>query len=189
MKTYIITYRGKSIVYIDFKNFFESQVKQLFNQDDAKKILDQIDWDSWILKPGYPPLTNDFSNKWLTEAYKYVDDLLNNKITDEFVDVFKNWNTSVKLVFLNKLADSKDSLTNDIYNFLKEKLNLHEGYNAEVENLWYQLALNTGHDDVIDPYVINFLSKNGRMKYIRPIYKSFAKVNKDKAWETFQKYK
>ena len=87
------------------------------------------------------------------------------------------------------MGESKDLISDDIYSFMKEKLELHEGYNAEVENLWYQLALNTNHDDVIDPYVINFLSRNGRMKYIRPIYKSFARVNKQKAWDTFQKNK
>jgi len=82
------------------------------------------------------------------------------------------------------MTDFNDSL----YNFLKDNFGLHSGYNSEVKNLWYQLALNTKHSDVI-PFVEEFLGQIGRMKYIRPIYKAYGLLDKKAAIACFEKNK
>lgn len=104
----------------------------------------------------------------------------------DFISVFKAWNTNVKLVFLNLIIDRINDLNDSLYKFLRDNLGLHSGYNSEVKNLWYQLALSTKHTDVI-PFVEEFLGKIGRMKYIRPIYKAYALLNKKAAVACFEK--
>lgn len=89
---------------------------------------------------------------------------------------------------MNLVTEKSKDLTESLYSFLKNNLNLHSGYNSEVKNLWYQLALNTKHSDVI-PFVEEFLGKIGRMKYIRPIYKAYGLLDKKAALTCFEKNK
>lgn len=86
------------------------------------------------------------------------------------------------------MSERKNDLNEKLYVFLRDNLNLHSGYNSEVKNLWYQLALNTKHNDVIS-YVEDFLGKIGRMKYIRPIYKAYGLLDKKAALACFEKNK
>jgi leukotriene-A4 hydrolase len=102
--------------------------------------------------------------------------------------VFKNWNTNVKLVFLNSISDRIKEVTDNIYVILRDILKLHGNYNSEVKNLWYQLSLNLKKEDVIE-FVEEFLSQIGRMKYIRPIYKAYGLLNKKLAINCFEKNK
>lgn len=60
-KSYIQNYKYKSIEYTDFQNFFIKRLNELVSADKAKDILEKVDWDTWIKKPGYPPVKNDFS--------------------------------------------------------------------------------------------------------------------------------
>jgi leukotriene-A4 hydrolase len=89
---------------------------------------------------------------------------------------------------LNKVIEKIATLTDDQYNTLRDKLGLHKGYNMEVSNLWYQIALLTKHTDVY-PFVNEFLGQIGRMKYIRPLYAAYAKLDKEKAYAIFTQYK
>ena len=104
------------------------------------------------------------------------------------MDVFKAWNTNVKLVFLNLISDKGKDVTKELYKFLRDTLKMHGNYNSEIKNLWYQLSLNLKQEDVI-PFVEDFLSQIGRMKYIRPIYKAYGLLNKKLAYACFEKNK
>ena len=48
----------------------------------------------------------------------------------------------------------------------------------EVENLWYLLALNRKQKSIY-PLVDNFLSRSGRMKFIRPMYIAYAALDRN----------
>ena len=126
------------------------------------------------------------ANKYFIEAENTTEKFFNNKLDFSFAEVFKAWNTNVKLVFLNLITNRVSNFNDQLYAFLKDNLNLHSGYNSEVKNLWYQLALNTKHADVV-PYVEVFLGKIGRMKYIRPIYKAYGLLDKKAAVACFEK--
>jgi leukotriene-A4 hydrolase len=178
----------QSIDYNDWKNYFTSKVKELFSASEADNILKKVDWDTWIYSPGLPPIKNDFSNKYQTEAESRVNDIFDQKPKDDFEKVFVNWNTNVKLVFLGMIKQNLNKLTEENYIFMRDTLNLHKLYNSEIKNIWYQIALNSKHSDVV-PYVKAFLANIGRMKYIRPVYSSFAKLDKEDAYNTFQAYK
>lgn len=60
MQVYIDTYKLQSVNYYQFKNIYITTVNSLYSSDSAAKILNQIDWDSWINKPGYPIKSFDF---------------------------------------------------------------------------------------------------------------------------------
>ena len=175
----------QSIDFNDWKNFFITKVKELFSSSEAENILKQVDWDTWIFTPGLPTIKNDFSNIFQIEAESRASDILNQKPKEDFPKVFEAWNTNVKLVFLGLIKKNLENFTEENYSYMRDTLNLHILYNSEIKNIWFQIALNSNHSDVV-PFVKEFLANIGRMKYIRPVYASFAKLNKDDAYETFQ---
>lgn len=189
LRSYIQKFRLQSIEYTDWQTHFTTQVNGLFDASTAQSILAKVDWDKWINQPGKPIVDNDFTNSYQTEAKARLDDLLNNKLTDDFPSVFKNWHTAVKTVFLNLVQENLGKVTDQTYDYLRDSLNLTSAnFNMEIKNVWYQIALNLKKTDVVD-HVVEFLGKIGRMKYIRPIYIAFGNLNKKQAYEVFTKYK
>ncbi len=185
LKQYISTYRLLSVKYQDFQNIYNNYVKQnLPNPDD---IIKKANWDVWLFQPGFPVETIDFTNKWLIEAQGYVDKLFNNTLTEDFVQVFNNWHTNVKLAFFNYIVENMDKVTVDHYKFL-QILKLNGYNNAEVAFVWYDLGLKLNQTDVIE-YVVTFLGEVGRMKFIRPLYISLYNVDKQKALDTLESNK
>jgi aminopeptidase N len=60
LQNYFKKFKYTSVDYLDFKNHFINQL-QTFLAERADPILEKIDWDTWILKSGKPPVENDFS--------------------------------------------------------------------------------------------------------------------------------
>lgn len=67
----------------------------------------------------------------------------------------------------------------DIYNFKSVQ-------NCEIKFRWHMMCLKAGHKEAY-PEVIKFVTGVGRMKYVRPIYRSFlkAKDGEEMARNTF----
>lgn len=63
-KSYIQNFKYQSIDYNDFKTSFIKILGELISADKVKEILSKIDWDTWIMSPGYPPIKNDFSKEF-----------------------------------------------------------------------------------------------------------------------------
>ncbi len=174
----------QSIEYTDWIDHFTSQVNSIFSAEKASDIMSKVDFDKWIFSPGYPIIKNNFTNLYLTEAENKYNELFEGKLNGKFVEEFKSWHTNVKIVFLNMIKGNSSKVTEEVYNYMKNTLKLDSGYNMEVLNIWYQIALATKHRDVI-PFVTSFLGEIGRMKYIRPIYIKFAQLDKNEAVKVF----
>lgn len=137
------------------------------------------------MTPGLPPVKNDFSNIYTTEAQQRASDIFNQQPKEDFAKVFGDWNTNVKLVFLGLIKNNLEKFTEENYQYMRDNLISDKSFNSEIKNIWYQIALNSKHSDVV-PDVKVFLANIGRMKYIRPVYSSFGRLNKDDAYKTFQ---
>lgn len=91
--------------------------------------MSQIDWIKWIETPGFPPINNDYSNKYEKEVENYYKLFINNNLPDNFKEIFINWYSSVQsyfLVLVNKNSTMLDDIQSD---WLTNRLNLKEGYN------------------------------------------------------------
>lgn len=186
MKDYVKTYKYKSIDYQVWKSHFEQKIKEY--STNADEILSSVDWEKWIFGTGLPPVENDFSNKFSQEANSRLEDFLNNKLNEDFVKTFQEWHTIVKQFFLNSIYENMDRFTDEGYKYLRDTLKLSSGYNAEIYNIWFSIALTFKQSDII-PKVVDFLGAFGRMKYLRPLYKTFAALDRSKAWKTFQDFR
>jgi leukotriene-A4 hydrolase len=184
---YINTYALKSVSWKEFREYFENGVKKLFN--NADDILSQIDWDTWMFKPGHPIKTFDYPSKWLNEGESLAKKLINGeKLSDNDVTNFNNWHTNVKLVLLNTLNEDITKLTQETYIEMRDRFNLHIKQNAEVAYVWFQICLKLKQSDAI-PFIQDFLLNNGRMKYIKPVYFAYYSYNKEECLTFFDKNK
>ena len=191
LRQYFTKYKYKSIKYEDFKDFFIQMIKEELSEEDSKKVLDQIDWDTWIYAPGYPPKKNNFTNIYAIEVEEAVDLFYNNKLPSNFKETFIKWHTLLKQYFLSSIRENDKQLDSTQLDMISNVLNLKEGYNAEVNFGYYMCVLLHGPtiaNDVKEA-LINFLGKFGRMKYLRPLYIAFYNRDKETALATFEKYK
>ena len=191
LRQYFSKFEYKSIKYEDFRDFFIETINKELPEDKAKEVLDQIDWVQWIEAPGYPPIKNDFSNKYATEVLDAVDKFYKNQLPDDFKNTFIAWHTLLKQYFLNTIKDTEKELEDGQLKLLSDELNLKEGYNAEVNFGYFMVVLLHGKelDDVFKTALIAFLGKFGRLKYLRPLYRALYVRDKDTALATFDKWK
>ena len=191
LRQYFSKFEYKSIKYEDFRDFFIETINKELPEDKAKEVLDQIDWVQWIEAPGYPPIKNDFSNKYATEVLDAVDKFYKNQLPDDFKNTFIAWHTLLKQYFLNTIKDTEKELEDGQLKLLSDELNLKEGYNAEVNFGYFMVVLLHGKelDDVFKTALIAFLGKFGRLKYLRPLYRALYVRDKDTALATFEKWK
>ncbi len=190
LRRYFKKFRFMSVSSNDFKEHLFKEILDYFKEDKGKKIIDEIKWDEWLYKPGIPIIKNDFSNKYSVEVEKNVLLFFEEKLDDNFIPIFKNWYSNVKVYFLtNILSDNRVSYLSDYnFDFLSNKLNLTKGYNAEITYRFFLIMLISYREDYIDE-LIEFLGLYGRASYIRPLYYQFYIIDKSKAVETFNKYK
>ena len=189
MRSYIDKFKKGVVKYMDFRTFFETFIKN--NVKDWEKILNDIDWDTWVFAPGFPPVENDFSNKYADEVDQAVKDFYENKLGDDFVKTFKDWFTLLKQNFLNKIKESDIALSETQLEFLNEKLELIQGkYNVEVSCSYYLTVLYHGTlSTKFEESLVDFLGKHGRINYIRPLFSALARRNKELAIKTLDKYR
>ena len=190
LRNYFNKFKYQSLSYQEFKEFFSEQVKELL-PSEADKILSQIDWVKWIEAPGYPPIDIDFSNKLDEEVKKMVSLFNENQLPSDFVDTFKSWEEEVKDSFLTYILMEKKELDDEQYNYLTNKLNLRKGYNGMIKVFYYYIILQRAKklEDEVKNDLIEFLGTIGRINYLRDLYPSFYRRDKDAALETFEKYR
>jgi len=191
LREYFTKFKYKSIKYEDFKEFFIEKINEELSEVKAKSVLDKIDWDTWILAPGYPPEKNDYSNKYATEVETAVNNFYINNLPSNFNETFVHWHTLLKQYFLSTIRETDKQLDSTQLNMLSNVLNLKEGYNAEVNFGYFMCVLLHGQtlENDVKEALIAFLGKFGRMKYLRPLYIAFYKRDKETTRATFEKYK
>ncbi|PYI25440.1 leukotriene A-4 hydrolase [Aspergillus indologenus CBS 114.80] len=183
---YFTVFKEKSLDSYEFKStmldFFESDV-------EASKLLNELDWDGWFYAPGLPPkpefdtslvdVVYSLSNKWKAlpgSPFKPhpsdIDDLTANQMVVFLEQV---------LLFERPLTPELSRLMGDVYGLAKSE-------NIEVANLYFQVGLKAGDSSVIGP-TTKLLGRIGRMKFVRPLYRSLQKIDRPVAVETFEQNK
>ena len=192
IRRYINKFRYGVVKYEYFKNFLEEFV---IEEDitQLKNITKEEFWNTWIYAPGFPPKEkeNNFSNKYADEVENMMNLFYENKLPDNFVDIFKGWFTLLKQNFLSRIKEANIKLTDEQLELLSDKLNLKHGYNVEVTCLYYNIVLYLGKvfkDDVKNA-LIEFLGTIGRINYVRPLYTAFYLRDKELALKTLDKYR
>ena len=190
LRNYFTKFKYQSVVYQDFKEFFESQVREEL-PTEAENIFNQIDWIKWIEAPGMPPITLNFSNTYDNTVKEMVRLFNENNLPSDFDKTFKEWDVELQLDFLAYIVTQEKDLDDEQYNYIKNVLKLTKEYNVHIKVNAYMILLNkrSNLEDDLKQELIEFLGTTGRINYLRDLYPAFYKKDKNAALETFEKYR
>jgi len=90
------------------------------------------------------------------------------------------------LVFLEKLQKLSEPLTSERAHLLGKTYDLVSSKNAELKAAFYQIALRA-KDSTCYHGAADMLGTVGRMKYVRPLFRSLNAVDRKLALKTFEK--
>ena len=104
------------------------------------------------------------------------------------------WTTARKTCFLDSMlatcTERKRPLSLHTIASMKEMYQMHESKNSEILFRFCMLAVEAGDGSIL-PVVVRFITTQGRMKFVRPLYRTLfqSKMGKDLAVSTFLQHK
>lgn len=93
-----------------------------------------------------------------------------------------------KLVFLEKVQKFSPSLSAERVYLMGETYQLTASENAELQSAFYQIALKAKAEKYYQG-AADLLGHVGRMKFVRPLFRSLNVVDRPLALETFEKFR
>jgi leukotriene-A4 hydrolase len=183
-KAYIARFASNILTSNDFKDFYLTHFK-------GNDKVGGIDWDSWFYGEGMPPVlpeldqTMAIASQNLADLWVGVD---RDGKASPAKNVMQSWSSLQITCFLDDLAvkigdkplqvSTLDKM-NKLYKFGESK-------NSEVLSRYCQLAIPSEDESVI-PVTIRFITTQGRLKFVRPLYRALykSKMGKELAVETF----
>lgn len=168
---------------------------------DKKEKLDSIDWDTWLYKPGMPPVNPKFDTTLADQCYDLANRWYHAVVNGRkdfgnhfFPNDVKEFTSSQSVVFLETML-SYDQRREFKWFYHPEALNalsnIYSDYsvtlNAEVLSRWLILHV-TGHNESYYDKLGDWLGTVGRMKFVRRGYLALQKADKEKAVFYFKKF-
>jgi len=183
LRAYIEKYKFTTLVTEEFKEFFLS----FFTPITDQSVLDKIDWQTWFTKPGMPIFTPSFDQTLSNESKELANKWLNNQ--EVLPSDIKGWNAGQLVVFLDELVLSPQALSVEAIEKMDNLYSFSASKNAEIRFRWYQLCIRAEYEPAFAG-AAGFLTEQGRMKFVRPLYRSMYRSVKGKklAVETFTKH-
>ena len=89
---------------------------------------------------------------------------------------------------MDEIKKNIQKFDEDLILKIKKELNLVEEYNDDVKAIWYEITLNKGMNDEIEN-IKKFLETHGRLKYLKPLYYGWIKLNLEEARNFFNENK
>ncbi|KAG0749751.1 hypothetical protein G6F57_005746 [Rhizopus arrhizus] len=192
MKAYVENFASTSISTEDWKDFLFHFMGKVHGSSMIEK-LNTIDFDTWINKPGMPPVDNEFdrtlANACINLAIRW-DKARDQQDLSQFTskDV-ESFSASQKIVFLERLTDCKP-LPHHLISKMDDVYRLTPNRNADLRLRWQQVCLMADYEPIYSE-VVKFVTEQGRMKFVRPLYRLLhqAKNGAQLAVDTYLKNK
>ncbi|KAL7499026.1 hypothetical protein ACHAWT_009622 [Skeletonema menzelii] len=184
-KAYFHEFKFGVITSEKFQKFFESYFEGVVD-------VSSFDWETWLCQPGMPEeptfdRTLSAECEELAKAWVLLDEGNGGETP---VTNISDWSTAQTVTFLDALTNlcngRSKPLSLDTIQSMKETYNMQQSKNSEILHRFCMLAVAAGDSDII-PTVIRFITTQGRMKFVRPLYRALYKsdMGKDIAVKTF----
>jgi leukotriene-A4 hydrolase len=187
-QAYIARFASRTLTSEDFKAFFLDHFK---GNDKIKGF----NWEAWFHQPGMPPEmpeldqtlaqdSHELAELWISVDRKGVADPSSNKVA--------SWSSLQITCFLDALQSlcGSKALKLSTLRAMDKHYKFATSRNCEILLRFCQLAV-AAEDSSILPVVVRFITTQGRMKFIRPLYKALfkSKMGKALAVSTFLEHK
>ncbi|CAO3688041.1 unnamed protein product [Rhizopus stolonifer] len=172
MKAYVENFASTSISTEDWKDFLFKYMRKVHGPSMVEK-LNTIDFDAWINQPGMPPVNNAFDTT-LADACLDLANRWDNARDLPALDQFspkdiEKFSAGQKIVFLERLTDCKP-LSFAAISKMDQVYQLTPNHNADLRLRWQQICLMADYEPIY-PEVVKFITEQGRMKFVRPLYR------------------
>ena len=184
-QVYVKEYASKTLTSEEFKEFFLKHFQ-------GNEAINDIDWESWFYKPGMPPEEPNF-DRTLAEASE--------KLADAWIDVdrkgaavptanIQSWSSDQITCFLDAVqtytTSSQQPLQCRTLKSMEDAYGFGQSQNAEILFRFCQLSI-ASEDERMLPVILKFVTSQGRMKYVRPLYRALyaSKMGKQLAVTAF----
>ncbi|KAI8089608.1 peptidase family M1-domain-containing protein [Halteromyces radiatus] len=192
LKSYVGKFAGQSITTEQWKDYLYEYFEKNHGQTLVDK-LNTIDWNTWINGPGMPPVDPEFDTTLAKQCYDLADrwDKArdNTDLSGFTASDVESFSAGQKIVFLERLTDCAP-LPHALIRKMDELYQLTKIRNADIRFRWQNLCVVTSYEPIY-PEVVEFITEQGRMKFVRPLYRLLheAKNGKQLAIDTFLKHK
>ena len=184
LKSYYNHFKYQSIDSDQFKNYFLDYFKG--------KDVSAIEWDKWFKQPGMPIYTPNFDQSLAevcsTLRQKWLDWDMESPCPFASSD-FESFLTVQKIEFLGQMIE-EEPLPIEKLEKMQEVYKLDSYENCEIKFNWIRLGLKGKWTKAISK-AVEMVSEQGRMKYVRPLYRDLYRWDESRpiALETFHKNK
>ena len=191
---YIGTFKRRTLTSADFRECFLKWCEG--REIDASSV----DWDAWFSTPGMPPVTpvldqslgaacTVLADRWMAELA--ADDAS----LDASAAEYKRWPSQLRIFFWETLlARALEGKGPPLALRALEKMDrlyeLSASKNAEVRLRWQRICI-LSRAEFIVPHVLNFVTEQGRMKFVRPLYRALYgwEAQRELAVQTFLEHR
>ena len=164
LRKYFDHHAFKSITTADFRSYLDREL--LSRHPDAAK---KVDIDLWIEGPGLPADCPTPSSDAFEKVGVIVADWKAGRTPTGSIDG-SSWTTHEWLHFIGALGGS---LSPDRMSELDAALKLTASENSEITCAWLELAISSRYEAAW-PKLERFLTRQGRRKFLKPLYKALA---------------
>lgn len=188
-QAYIKRFASHTLTSDEFKAFFCEHFK------GKKEELLSIDWDLWFYGEGMPPVLPELDQSMAAASQSLADRWMavdREAKAPPAKNETGSWSSLQITCFLDDLAqkigDQPFKLTT--LNAMDALYKFSESRNSEILYRYCELAI-PAEDESVLPVCIRFITTQGRMKFVRPLYRALfkTKMGKKLAVDTFLKNK
>ncbi|CAD8054730.1 unnamed protein product [Paramecium sonneborni] len=161
---------------------FKALLEKFLNENNISGI--DIQWQSWIIDPGMPKnqlnIDQQFKDRYETLANNLYESQLQ-------LEDFQNLHSNEKCYILDLLGNKQ--ITEKLMKDLEEEYQLFDSNNPEILHRVLIYGINCGYKVALGDKLSQFLSMNGRMKFINPVYRALAQKQPELGLRIFNMYK
>lgn len=180
-QAYIKAFANKTVTSDEFRAFFEEHFA-------ASEAIADFDWDAWYHQPGMPPETPDFDRTHAEASENLAKEWIafdheEGPLPTEDVST---WASNQITCFLDTLLLEETPLKVSTLHAMNDKYGFAESQNSEILHRYCELAVESGDESILQ-VVVRFITTQGRMKFVRPLYRALyqSPMGKQVAVETF----
>eukprot|EP01101_Sappina_pedata_P000709 TRINITY_DN108_c0_g1_i2.p1 TRINITY_DN108_c0_g1~~TRINITY_DN108_c0_g1_i2.p1 ORF type:complete len:622 (-),score=285.30 TRINITY_DN108_c0_g1_i2:118-1983(-) len=190
LKIWVESNRFSTVTTQRLREVFESTFSA-----DFPEAIGSIDWNTWLNGPGMPPLNlpaildltlarqaDELARKWNNPSADFVP-------SDKDIE---GWSSKQLVTFLENLPETAESgekklLSAEALDKMEQLYGFRKSRNSEVRFRWYIICIEHNKSDIFED-VVAFLKEQGRMKFVRPLYRALFKSTSghDLAVSTFK---
>ncbi|RYH13632.1 hypothetical protein EON65_35185 [archaeon] len=164
---------------------------------DVYKQVHDVNWMELFCSTGMPRYVLDYSNSLSSTAvalaHMWIDESHLSGLNASKDDI-KGWSSQQLQIFLEEFLNhplpAGESFSPQLLKNLDAIYGFTNSQNSEIMFRWQMLCLRSNMVSIL-PHIVRFITRQGRMKYVRPLYRALgmSKIGCELAMDAFQQFK